>query len=76
MLAEILNLTKVIISPLADTIQGISGDFNKMLTQHFKTDFWPYHKGDTFFVKTSFRPIEFKIVDCEPSDYGYLTEKN
>ena len=32
-------------------------------------------KGDTFTVRGSFRPVEFKIVEVAPGNFGTVTEK-
>jgi transitional endoplasmic reticulum ATPase len=32
-------------------------------------------KGDTFTVKGNFRPVEFKVVELSPGNYGTFTDK-
>jgi len=29
-------------------------------------------KGDCFIVRNNFVPVEFKVVECEPSAYGLV----
>jgi transitional endoplasmic reticulum ATPase len=70
---EVPNLTKIHVLPIADTIEGISGDLTKTyLIPYFKDAYRPVKKGDLFNVKGNFKPVEFKIVACEPSEFGIV----
>jgi transitional endoplasmic reticulum ATPase len=32
-------------------------------------------KGDTFIVNGNFRPVEFKVVEVAPGNFGTVTDK-
>ena len=67
------NLTKIHILPFDDTIEGISGDLTQTyLVPYFKDAYRPIHKGDNFIVRGNFRAVEFKVVACEPNDFGIV----
>ena len=69
------NCEKVTILPFADTIEGISGDlFEQFLQPYFAQTFRPIHKGDSFTINGAMHTVEFKIVACEPGDYGTVTQ--
>ena len=68
------NLTKLHVLPYADTIEGLTGDLAQTyLIPYFKDTFRPVHKGDSFIVRGTFKPVEFKIVATEPGDFGIVT---
>lgn len=70
---ECLNLTKIHVLPIDDTIEGITGDItNTYLVPYFKDAYRPLKKGDLFLVRGGFKSIEFKVVGCEPKDYGIV----
>lgn len=70
---EVPNHKKVHVLPYADTIEGVSGDITQShLIPYFRDAHRPLHKGDTFIVRTTFVPIEFKVMATEPSDYGIV----
>jgi transitional endoplasmic reticulum ATPase len=53
--------------PFDDTIQGISGNlFETYLKPYFVEAYRPVRKGDTFIVRESFRPVEFKVMEIDP----------
>jgi len=69
------NADKVTILPYADTIEGITGDlFEQFLQPYFSTTFRPIHKGDSFTINGAMRTVEFKVVACEPGDYGTVNQ--
>jgi transitional endoplasmic reticulum ATPase len=71
--ANVPNLTKVHVLPLDDTIEGLTGDLaTTYLVPYFKDAYRPLKKGDLFMVRGSFRPVEFKVVACEPQEYGIV----
>ncbi len=44
--------------PIADTIEGITGDLTKtFLFPYFKDAYRPVKKGDLFVVRGSFKPV-------------------
>ena len=70
------NCKKVQVLPFSDTIEGLTGDLAKTyLVPYFKNAFRPIKKGDTFVVRGSFRPVEFKIVEVDPVDWGIVTDQ-
>jgi transitional endoplasmic reticulum ATPase len=70
------NCKKVQLLPFADTIEGLTGDLAKTyLVPYFKSAYRPIKKGDTFTVRGSFRPVEFKVVEVDPVDWGIVTDQ-
>jgi transitional endoplasmic reticulum ATPase len=67
------NLSKIHILPFDDSVEGITGDLTQTyLIPYFKDAFRPIHKGDNFIVRGNFRAVEFKVVACEPSEFGIV----
>jgi transitional endoplasmic reticulum ATPase len=61
--------------PFADTIENITGSITSTyLIPYFKDTFRPIKKNDTFIVRGGFRPVEFKVVDVDPPEYGIVTD--
>lgn len=55
--------------PFEDTIEGISGNlFETFLKPYFLEAYRPVRKGDTFIVRGSFRPVEFKVMEIDPPE--------
>jgi len=55
--------------PFDDSVEGISGNlFETYLKPYFQEAYRPVKKGDTFLVREGFRPVEFKIMEIDPSD--------
>ena len=53
-----------------DTIQGVSGNlFDVYLKPYFLEAYRPVKKGDLFLVRQAMHPVEFKVVECDPSPY-------
>jgi transitional endoplasmic reticulum ATPase len=70
---EVPNHKKIHILPYSDCLEGISGDYiQSHLIPYFRDAHRPIHKGDTFIVRDNFRPIEFKVMAAEPTDYGIV----
>jgi len=42
------------------------------LVPYFKDAYRPIKKGDTFIVRGGFKAVEFKVVACEPQEYGIV----
>jgi len=60
--------------PFADTIEGLTGNLTDIyIKPYFKEAFRPVMKGDTFTVRGNFRPVEFKIVEVAPGNFGTVT---
>ena len=79
-LGDIVNITtkedvpyckKVHILPLDDTVEGVSGNlFDVYLKPYFLEAYRPLRKGDLFLVRQAMHPVEFKVVEMDPSPYG------
>lgn len=66
---DIPNGTRVHILPMADTIEGITGNLTQTcLLPYFKDAYRPVKKGDIHLVRGPFHPVEFKIVETEPGE--------
>jgi transitional endoplasmic reticulum ATPase len=73
---ELPNATQIKILPFADTIEGLTGDLTQTyIVPYFRDAYRPVMKGDTFIVRGSFRPVEFKVVEVAPGNYGTVTDK-
>ena len=71
---DVPNATKIHVLPFSDSIEGITGDITQTyLIPYFKDCYRPVKKGDTFIVRGGFRPVEFKIVDVDPPEYGIVS---
>eukprot|EP00475_Leptophrys_vorax_P017123 TRINITY_DN2366_c0_g1_i1.p1 TRINITY_DN2366_c0_g1~~TRINITY_DN2366_c0_g1_i1.p1 ORF type:complete len:855 (-),score=306.50 TRINITY_DN2366_c0_g1_i1:104-2608(-) len=58
--------------PFEDTIEGITGNlFETFLKPYFLEAYRPVRKGDTFIVRGSFRPVEFKVMEIDPTEDEY-----
>jgi len=67
------NLTKLHVLPIDDTIEGITGDLTTTyLIPYFKDAYRPINKNDTFIVRGGFKAVEFKVIACEPQDFGIV----
>ncbi|KAH7176139.1 Aaa Atpase P97VCP ND1 in complex WITH P47 C [Dactylonectria macrodidyma] len=72
--ADIKTVNRLAVSPIADTVQGVTGSlFDIFLAPYFREAYRPVHKGDTFIVKNSNGLVEFKITACEPV-YGIVAQ--
>jgi len=70
---DVPNAAKIHCLPFADSIEGITGNITATyLIPYFKDCYRPVKKGDTFLVRGGFRPVEFKIVDVDPGEYGIV----
>jgi len=55
--------------PFDDSIEGITGNlFETYLKPYFLEAYRPVRKGDTFMVREGFRPVEFKVMEIDPTD--------
>ncbi|KAK8814242.1 hypothetical protein WA158_008104 [Blastocystis sp. Blastoise] len=60
---------KVCVLPFDDTIEGVSGNlFEAYLKPYFQDAYRPVKVGDTFIVREAMHPVEFKVVETDPSD--------
>ena len=70
---EVPNATRIHVLPFADSIEGISGNITETyLVKYFRDMYRPVKKNDTFIVRENFRPVEFKVVDVDPPEYGIV----
>lgn len=61
---------RILVLPLDDTIEGVSGNlFDVYLKPYFQDAYRPVKKGDLFLVRSAMNPVEFKVVETEPSPY-------
>jgi transitional endoplasmic reticulum ATPase len=75
-ITELPNATQIKILPFADTIEGLTGDLTQTyIVPYFRDAFRPVMKGDTFTVRGNFRPVEFKVVEVAPGNFGTVTDK-
>jgi transitional endoplasmic reticulum ATPase len=66
---------KLAVLPFQDTIEGITGDlFDIFLRPYFAAMIRPVRKGNTFTVWGAMREVEFKIIGCEPGEYGTVNQ--
>lgn len=71
---DVPNLEKIHILPMDDSIEGITGDLaSTYLVPYFKDAYRPLKKGDLFIVRGGFKSVEFKVVACEPKEYGIVS---
>ena len=64
---------KVHILPIDDTIEGVSGNlFDVYLKPYFLEAYRPLRKGDLFLVRQAMHPVEFKVVEMDPEEYGVI----
>lgn len=70
---EVPNAARIHVLPFADSIEGISGNITETyLVKYFRDMYRPVKKNDTFIVRENFRPVEFKVVDVDPPEYGIV----
>ena len=73
---EIPTCQKIKILPFEDTIEGLTGDLTQTyIVPYFKDAYRPVMKGDCFTCRGNFRPVEFKVVEIEPGNFGTVTDK-
>jgi transitional endoplasmic reticulum ATPase len=67
--------TKLSVRPIADTIQGLTGDlFQTFIQPYFGQTSRPVRNGDSFTVAGGMREVEFRIIGCEPGEYGCVNK--
>lgn len=70
------NLRRVEILPIADTVEGLSGNLHDMfLVPYFSTFLKPVHEGDIFSVNRANTTVDFQVVKCEPEMYGIVNQE-
>lgn len=73
---EVPNLQKIHVLPYADTIEGLTGNLAQIYLQpYFKDSNRPLHVNNTFIVRGTFKPVEFKVVACEPGEFGIVSSE-
>merc|ERR1711916_18916 len=61
---------RIHVLPLDDTIEGVTGNlFDVYLKPYFLEAYRPVKKGDLFLVRQAMHPVEFKVVETDPTDY-------
>ncbi|KAF1743993.1 hypothetical protein MXB_2354 [Myxobolus squamalis] len=67
---DIKNGARIQVLPIADTIQGLTGNlFDLCLKPYFLEAYRPVHRGDIFIAKGGVKPVEFKIIETDPSPF-------
>lgn len=75
-LTELPNATQIKVLPFDDSIEGLTGDLTATyIVPYFRDAFRPVMKGDTFTVRGTMKPVEFKVVEVAPGNYGTVTDK-
>jgi len=60
---------RIHVLPIDDTIEGVTGNlFDVYLKPYFLEAYRPVKKGDLFLVRQAMHPVEFKVVETDPSD--------
>jgi len=73
---ELPNAQQIKVLPFADTIEGLTGYLTQTyIVPYFRDAFRPVMKGDTFTVRGNFRPVEFKVVEVAPGNFGTVDDK-
>ncbi|OQS02919.1 cell division control protein 48 [Thraustotheca clavata] len=61
---------RIHVLPIDDTIEGVTGNlFDVYLKPYFLEAYRPVKKGDLFLVRQAMHPVEFKVVETDPSPY-------
>mmetsp|Transcript_41130 Transcript_41130/g.94878 ORF Transcript_41130/g.94878 Transcript_41130/m.94878 type:complete len:787 (+) Transcript_41130:308-2668(+) len=61
---------RVHVLPIDDTIEGVTGNlFDVYLKPYFLEAYRPVQKGDLFLVRQAMHPVEFKVVETDPSPF-------
>jgi len=59
---------RIHVLPIDDTIEGVTGNlFEVYLKPYFLEAYRPVQKGDLFLVRQAMHPVEFKVVETDPS---------
>lgn len=63
-------------APIDDTIGGLKADwFDDFLGPYFREALRPARTGNVFPVKNSLGTVEFRVVECDPAEWGIVTEE-
>ncbi|KLO03765.1 valosin-containing protein, partial [Schizopora paradoxa] len=66
---------RVHILPFDDSVEGLSGNiFEVYIKPYFLEAYRPVRKGDTFLVRGGMRPVEFKVIETDPSAYCIVAQ--
>ncbi len=72
---DIKYATHVSCLPVADTVEGITGNlFETYLKPYFLDSYRPVRKHDIFTVRQGMRPIDFQVIDVDPPEYAIVSE--
>lgn len=67
---EIKYGKRIHVLPFDDSMEGLTGNiFEVYLKPYFLEAYRPVHKGDVFLVRGSMRPVEFKVIETDPSPH-------
>jgi len=71
---ECMYLTKLQIAPIKGTFEDVSVDLMKtVVIPYFSDAYRPVMKSDIFDVTESENVVQFKVIACEPMDYGIVS---
>ncbi|VDN11282.1 unnamed protein product [Dibothriocephalus latus] len=61
---------RIHVLPIDDTVVGLTGGlFEVYLKPYFLEAYRPIRKDDVFIVRAAHRPVEFKVIETDPSPY-------
>jgi transitional endoplasmic reticulum ATPase len=67
---EIQYGKRVHVLPIDDSVEGLSGNLYEVyLKPYFIEAYRPLRKDDIFIVRAGMRPVEFKVIETDPSPY-------
>lgn len=72
-LSDIPYAQRIHVLPISDTLEGVTGNlFEVYLKPYFTESYRPVRKGDLFIVRQAMHPVEFKVVEIDPGEYGIV----
>lgn len=72
---EIKYGKRIHVLPFDDSIEGLTGNiFDVYLKPYFLEAYRPVRKNDTFLVRGGMRTVEFKVVECDPSEFCIVAQ--
>ncbi|EOR00496.1 hypothetical protein E3P92_02477 [Wallemia ichthyophaga] len=72
---EIKYGNRIHVLPFDDSIEGLTGNiFDVYLKPYFLEAYRPVRKNDTFLVRGGMRTVEFKVVECDPSEFCIVAQ--
>ena len=73
---DIKFASRIHVLPIDDTLEGVTGNlFETYIKPYFYGMYRPVHVDDRFLVTGQLKPIEFKVIACEPEPYGIVNNE-